>query len=185
MKRKIDRPLPRSGHIARRTLKVHGDFRKLTAAKGGGANDGARQAQDEEQRPERVSDGFQAIPSLRSRPGRRDPSRVPICNSRVRADVRLRPGRARRFERARRRIDCLSGPNGSNARLSRDGATYLRWAGLFEFLISADGADDRISPPRRRDRRIAHDLPARTSAVVLAVVARVRAAARDGGRHRR
>ena len=40
MKPKTDAPkLPRRPYRSP-TLKVHGDFRKLTAAKGGGANDG-------------------------------------------------------------------------------------------------------------------------------------------------
>ena len=41
MTRKVDRPASVKRPYRAPTLKVHGDFRKLTAAKGGGANDGA------------------------------------------------------------------------------------------------------------------------------------------------
>lgn len=41
MTRKVDRPASAKRPYKAPTLKVHGDFRKLTAAKSGGANDGA------------------------------------------------------------------------------------------------------------------------------------------------
>jgi hypothetical protein len=40
MKRRTDEPSPARRPYRSPTLKVHGDFRKLTAAKGGGLNDG-------------------------------------------------------------------------------------------------------------------------------------------------
>ena len=40
MTRKVDRPAPAKRPYRAPTLKVHGDFRKLTAAKGGSSNDG-------------------------------------------------------------------------------------------------------------------------------------------------
>jgi hypothetical protein len=53
-------------------------------------------------------------------------------------DVRLRRGHARRFEHARRLSDLPSTPQWFEYRSLSDGATYLRWSGLFEFLISSD-----------------------------------------------
>jgi hypothetical protein len=41
MTRKTDRPVPARRPYRAPTLKVHGDFRKLTTAKGGGASDGS------------------------------------------------------------------------------------------------------------------------------------------------
>jgi hypothetical protein len=41
MTRKVDQPASAKRPYRAPTLKVHGDFRKLTAAKGGGANDGS------------------------------------------------------------------------------------------------------------------------------------------------
>ena len=40
MKQKTDGPVPAKRPYRTPALKVHGDFRRLTAAKGGGANDG-------------------------------------------------------------------------------------------------------------------------------------------------
>lgn len=64
----------------------------------------------------------------------------PRATSRVRPDVRLRAGSATRFVRAR--AECAPARNPRAwfrcGRL-RDGTTYLRWDGLFEFLISRDG----------------------------------------------
>jgi hypothetical protein len=56
-----------------------------------------------------------------------------------RPDVRLRPGGARRFDNARRLLQLPAKPQQwfECHRLS-DRTTYLRWAGLFEFLISPD-----------------------------------------------
>ena len=74
------------------------------------------------------------------------PLACPRAGSGVRADVHLRRGRARRFEHARRRLDIPQRPNWFEARCFEDGATYLRWAGLFEFLISADGSTIEYCP---------------------------------------
>ena len=41
MKRRTGEPVPSKQPYRPPTLKVHGDFRKLTAAKGGGSNDGS------------------------------------------------------------------------------------------------------------------------------------------------
>lgn len=56
-----------------------------------------------------------------------------------RVDVELRAGTARRFGRARISIGCddRAGMWFWCGRLP-DGSTYLRWAGLFEFLVSRD-----------------------------------------------
>jgi hypothetical protein len=40
MRRKLDPPAPAKKPYRAPTLKVHGDFRKLTASKGGASNDG-------------------------------------------------------------------------------------------------------------------------------------------------
>ena len=67
-----------------------------------------------------------------------------------RADVRLRPGAADRFARL--------APRGSSSHPDRDwfscrrlqsGGTHLRWSGLFDFLVSADGHDIRYRAHRR------------------------------------
>lgn len=62
----------------------------------------------------------------------------PPAGTRAPTDVWLRPGRARQFERVRRLISLSSKPNWFECRRLPDGKTYLRWAGLFEFLISPD-----------------------------------------------
>jgi hypothetical protein len=68
---------------------------------------------------------------------------IPLSCPRVaahsRPDVRLRPGGARRFDSVRRLLQLPSKPEHwfECQRLS-DRTTYLRWAGLFEFLISPD-----------------------------------------------
>ena len=54
-------------------------------------------------------------------------------------DVHLRPGEPARFERARRQISLPSKPEWFQCSRLDDGGTYLRWSGLFEFLIAADG----------------------------------------------
>ena len=74
------------------------------------------------------------------------PLACPSADSSVRTDVHLRRGRARRFEHARRRISLPKRPQWFEARCLEDGATYLRWAGLFEFLISADGQTIEYCP---------------------------------------
>ena len=55
-------------------------------------------------------------------------------------DVRLRPGPRARFDRARRALNLTSKAADwfESGRLET-GATYVRWDGLFEFLVSADG----------------------------------------------
>jgi hypothetical protein len=67
------------------------------------------------------------------------PLSCPHIAARSRPDVRLRPSTARRFDNARRLLQLPSKPQQwfECQRLS-DGTTYLRWAGLFEFLISHD-----------------------------------------------
>ncbi len=67
------------------------------------------------------------------RPGRR-------ARERSSPDVRLRPGRRTRFERARSVLELTSkGQEWFECRRLENGATYLRWDGLFEFLIAPDG----------------------------------------------
>lgn len=67
------------------------------------------------------------------------PLSCPHAATRSRPDVRLRSTGARRFEQARRLLQLPSTPTQwfDCGRLD-DGTTYLRWAGLFEFLISPD-----------------------------------------------
>jgi hypothetical protein len=69
----------------------------------------------------------------------------PVAPGARRADVRLRAGRSARFAALR--------PRTGAGRPSREwfffhrvrtGSTYLRWKGLFEFLVSADGHDIRF-----------------------------------------
>ncbi len=66
------------------------------------------------------------------------PLSCPHAAAHARVDVRLRPGEALRFEHARSLIDLPSKPQWFECRSLGDGATYLRWSGLFEFLISPD-----------------------------------------------
>ncbi len=57
-----------------------------------------------------------------------------------RPDVRLYAGSRTRFERARRQLAIASKPTDwFECRRLENGVTYLRWSGLFEFLIAADG----------------------------------------------
>lgn len=67
------------------------------------------------------------------------PLPCPHVATRARPDVRLRSIGARRFEQARRLLQLPAEPNQwfDCGRLD-DGTRYLRWAGLFEFLISSD-----------------------------------------------
>jgi hypothetical protein len=74
------------------------------------------------------------------------PLSCPRVAGRARIDVRLRPGHARRFEDARRLIDLPSKPQWFECRNLSDGATYLRWSGLFEFLISSDARTIEYRP---------------------------------------
>jgi hypothetical protein len=65
------------------------------------------------------------------------PLSCPCVPARGRPDVRLRAGRASRFDNARRLLQLPSTPkHWFECRRLTDGATYLRWAGLFEFLIA-------------------------------------------------
>jgi hypothetical protein len=67
------------------------------------------------------------------------PLSCPRAAARSRPDVRLRPGGARRFESARRLLQLPVNPQEwFECRRLSDHTTYLRWAGLFEFLISPD-----------------------------------------------
>ena len=71
MTRKIDPRASAKRPYRAPALKVHGDFRKLTAAKGGGANDGGSSPRP--RAPVRKGEcGRHAIPCLRPRPGRPD-----------------------------------------------------------------------------------------------------------------
>jgi hypothetical protein len=54
-------------------------------------------------------------------------------------DVRLRAGRPARFAHLRQQLDIDSASDWFHSRRLPNGSTYLRWSGLFEFLISADG----------------------------------------------
>lgn len=74
------------------------------------------------------------------------PLSCPHAAPRARVDVRLRPGDAHRFEDARRLIDLPSKPQWFECRSLGDGATYLRWSGLFEFLISPDARTIEYRP---------------------------------------
>jgi hypothetical protein len=71
-------------------------------------------------------------------------SAIPLSCPRMRVsrrppDVRLRAGSADRFERARRLANVSSAREPwFQCRTLPNGAVYLRWAGLFEFLISPD-----------------------------------------------
>lgn len=57
-------------------------------------------------------------------------------------DVRLRAGSAARFARIRPRFAASgAGHDWFSCRRLDTGSTYLRWAGLFEFLVSPDGRD--------------------------------------------
>ena len=66
------------------------------------------------------------------------PLSCPTASRGAPTDVRLRPGVARRFENARRLVRPPSKLQWFECHRLRDGATYLKWSGLFEFLISAD-----------------------------------------------
>ena len=64
----------------------------------------------------------------------------PRISTRGRPDVRLSPGRGSRFENARRTLHLPAAPRDwfECGRLP-NGATYLGWENLFEFLISPNG----------------------------------------------
>jgi hypothetical protein len=66
------------------------------------------------------------------------PLSCPYAAAGARTDVRLQPGPARQFEHARSLIHLPSKPQWFECRTLGDGTTYLRWSGLFEFLISSD-----------------------------------------------
>ncbi len=66
------------------------------------------------------------------------PLSCPRANAQVQTDVWLRPGIARRFERARGLTKRPSTSQWFECHRLSDGATYLKWSGLFEFLISPD-----------------------------------------------
>lgn len=68
------------------------------------------------------------------------PIPCPTVRSLVRPDVRLRAGGTPRFARARALHQIPDSPRDwFDSRTLADGTTYLRWARLFEFLISPDG----------------------------------------------
>ena len=62
----------------------------------------------------------------------------PRARPRARPDVRLRPGSAARFARARADAH-LRARSWFQSRRLADGTIYLRWTRIFEFLVSADG----------------------------------------------
>ena len=68
------------------------------------------------------------------------PLPCPRIAARGRSDVRLCPGRAHRFDATRRSLHLPRAPHDwfECGRLP-NGATYLRWQNLFEFLISPNG----------------------------------------------
>jgi len=66
------------------------------------------------------------------------PLSCPRADSRAHTDVWMRQGTQRRFETARRLNPRSSKPQWFECRRLRDGTTYLKWSGLFEFLISPD-----------------------------------------------
>jgi hypothetical protein len=67
------------------------------------------------------------------------PLSCPRVSVRRRPDVRLRPASAAHFARARRVSGLSSTPNEwFEYRVLPTGGRYLRWAGLFEFLVSSD-----------------------------------------------
>jgi len=63
------------------------------------------------------------------------PGLVPVDSAA--ADVSLKAGPRHRFARARAQV--TSSPSWFVHRQLADGTTYLRWSGLFEFLIAPDG----------------------------------------------
>jgi hypothetical protein len=69
----------------------------------------------------------------------------PAVSGARRTDVRLRAGSRARFA-ALRSLTRSGRPSRSwfTCRRLDDGATYLRWAGLFEFLVAPDGRDIRF-----------------------------------------
>jgi hypothetical protein len=62
------------------------------------------------------------------------------------ADVSLRQAHPRRIARARRLARLPSRSRWFECRSLDDGATYLRWSGLFEFLISPDARTIEYAP---------------------------------------
>src|SRR5688572_8985888 len=67
------------------------------------------------------------------------PLSCPRAEAHSRPDVYLRAGAARRFENAGHILQLSSNPEQwFECRRLSDGTTYLRWAGLFEFLIAPD-----------------------------------------------
>ena len=68
----------------------------------------------------------------------------PLAGSRARPDVRLRAGSAADFARPRKEAGAAGHVRDwFHSRRLADGNTYLRWTGLFEFLISPDGRQIR------------------------------------------
>lgn len=64
--------------------------------------------------------------------------------------MRLRVGEPARFKGiGRRETTDRSSPDWFYCRRLRTGSTYLRWTGLFEFLVSADGRDIRYHQLKR------------------------------------
>jgi hypothetical protein len=67
------------------------------------------------------------------------PLSCPTVAGRSRPDVRLRPGVTRRFDNARQLLHIPAKPQQwFECHRLGDRTTYLRWSGLFEFLISPD-----------------------------------------------
>ena len=153
MKRKIDPRASVKRPYRAPALKVHGDFRKLTTAKGGGANDGSGKPKTKSSGREYVSAAATryrvyglvseaAIPLSCPTASSARADRTSGCDRASRASVRERAPRASSLPRSRKWFECRRLP---------DGATYLRWYDLFEFLISSDGTHDRLSSPCEGD----------------------------------
>lgn len=81
----------------------------------------------------------------------------------VQPDVRLILGSAARFARARSEVPPDNGREWFRYRRLGDGTTYLRWTGLFEFLVSADGR-------RIQYRRLEHATDESLSVYLLGTV---------------
>jgi hypothetical protein len=79
------------------------------------------------------------IDQVRRSSGRRRTAGLESDNARP-FDVRLCPGESSRFSNARERLQLPStAKDWFECRRLTDGTTYMRWAGLFEFLVAPEG----------------------------------------------
>jgi hypothetical protein len=60
--------------------------------------------------------------------------------------VRIAPGDNARFDALERQWSCQASPAWCQFHRTEDGEFYLRWSGLFSFLVSADGHDVQFRP---------------------------------------